>query len=170
MAHVEDKGFASRPVAAEPFGMPSVAEVHESVDGTGLEVSGWFATFHEDSESEAFVPHAFAAAIPSALEAGLPVLLHHDKKEAPIGFVKTCEERPGGLWGSVILPKPTIGTKAFDVYEAVKAHLLRFFSVGGLWQRETIGGKVLLGCKRLLEISLTNCPSNIYARASGVRA
>ena len=41
---------------------------------------------------------------------------------------------------------------------------------GGLWHRETIGGKVLLGCKRFLEISLTNCPSNIYARASGVRA
>jgi HK97 family phage prohead protease len=116
------------------------------------------------------VPQAFAAAIPSAMAAGLPVLYHHQKTEAPIGFVKTCEERPGGLWGSVILPKPAIGTKAFDLYEAVKSHLLNFFSVGGLWSRTTVGGKVKLGCKRLLEVSLSSVPSNVHAQARGVTA
>jgi hypothetical protein len=135
--------------SAEPFGMPSVAEVHESVDGSGLEVSGWFATWHEDSESEAFLPRAFQIAIVSAMAVGLSVLCHHKKSEAPIGFVTTCEERLGGLWGSVILPKPATGTKAYDIYESVKAHLLNFFSGGGLWSRTMVGGKVMLGCKRL---------------------
>jgi hypothetical protein len=45
---------ADRFVTAEPNGMPSVSDVHESADGTGLEVGGWFATTHEDSDDEAF--------------------------------------------------------------------------------------------------------------------
>jgi HK97 family phage prohead protease len=164
----EDKGFASRFVTAEPYGMPSVAEVHESADGTGLEVSGWFATWDTDSEDEAFLPKAFSGAIKSALAVGLPVLFHHAKADPPIGYVRTCEERPGGLWGSVILPRPTIGTKAYDIYAAVKSHLLNFFSVGGLWHRTMIGGKVKLGCKRLLEVSLTSQPANVNARTARV--
>jgi HK97 family phage prohead protease len=166
---MDDKAIARRRVVTvDPFATPSVSEVHESADGTGLEVSGWFATFHMDSENEAFLPHAFDAAIPAAMAAGLPVLHHHVKTEAPIGFVKSIEVKPAGLWGTAILPKPALGTKAFDLYEAVKSGLLHFWSVGGVWARKLIGGRVKLMCDRLIECSLTSCPANVNAQTAGV--
>jgi HK97 family phage prohead protease len=155
---------------ADPFATPSVAEVHESVDGSGLEVSGWFSTNDQDSEDEAFIPGAFSAAIPAAMAVGLPLLYHHIKTEPPIGEVKSIEERPGGLWGSVVIPRPAAGTRAATIYEALRQKLPLFFSVGGLWSRRTIAGKVFLGCKRLIEISLTSAPANVNARMAGVQA
>lgn len=50
------------------------------------------------------------------------------------------------------------------------AALLNFFSIGGLWTRRNVGGKVLLGCKRILELTLTSCPANVNARTAGVAA
>jgi HK97 family phage prohead protease len=150
--------------------VPTVAEVHPSVDGTGLEVSGWFATWAEDSDGEAFLPTAFDTAAPAALAVGLPVLYAHAKNEVPVGFVKSMEVRPAGLWGSIILPAPLAGTKAAEIYAAVKAKVLDKFSVGGFWIRQNIGGKVKMLCDRLVEVSLTATPTNLYARAAGVTA
>jgi HK97 family phage prohead protease len=156
-------------VPVTPYEIPSVTEVHESTDGTGLEISGLFATWHEDSANESFLPNAFDAAIPDFLKN--PVVLYmHQKTEAPIGFVKSIGVTARGLEGSIILPAPVAGTKAFAVYQAVKAGLVRAFSVGGLWERINIGGKTKLMCKRLLEISLAPQPTNLHALAGGVAA
>jgi hypothetical protein len=61
-----------------------------------------------------------------------------------------------------------VGTKAFDIYHAVKAGLISTWSVGGIWDRVNIGGKIRLMCKRLLELSLTSQPTNQYAQADKV--
>jgi HK97 family phage prohead protease len=152
-----------------PGEIPRVTELHESTDGTGLEISGLFATWDEDSANESFLPNAFDAAIGPFMKNPV-VLHHHNKHEPPIGFVKEIKVTPQGLWGSIILPAPTVGTKAFDCYHAVKAGLLSTFSVGGLWIRHNIGGRVKLMCRRLLEISLTSQPANPFALAGGVTA
>ena len=149
--------------------VPSVTEVHESADGTGLELSGLFATWDEDSAGEAFLPNAFDAAIGDFLKNPV-VLFMHDKKSPPIGFVKSIYATARGLEGSVILPAPAPGTKAYDIYQSAKAGLIRSFSVGGMWLRKTIGGKVKLLCSRLLEISLAPQPVNLHALAGSVTA
>jgi HK97 family phage prohead protease len=156
-------------VAAAPGQVPSVKEVHQSVDGTGLEMTGYFATWDEDSMNEAFVPRAFDNAIADFMRNPV-VLYHHKKDEAPIGFVKSCEVLPHGLYGSVILPKPAPGTKAWDIFNGVKDNLIRSFSVGGIWQRHEVGGRVKLFCERLLELSLTPVAINQYALSDGVAA
>jgi HK97 family phage prohead protease len=164
------KALKPRFAITSPGEVPSVSEVHPSVDGTGLEVSGWFATWAKDSDGEAFLPTAFDTAAPAALAVGLPVLYAHAKNEVPVGFVKSMEVRPAGLWGSIILPAPLAGTKAAEIYEAVKAKILDKFSVGGFWLRKTIGGRIKLLCDRLVEVSLTATPTNLYARAASVSA
>jgi hypothetical protein len=115
------------------------------------------------------LPNAFNTSLPAALAVGMPVLYHHRKDEAPIGFVKAAEIKRDGLWGSIILPAPVVGTKAFDIYQSVKAKLIPFqFSVGGVWKRLNVGGRVRLLCERLLEVSLTPCATNQYAKPTGV--
>jgi HK97 family phage prohead protease len=166
-----DKSLASKYAALKsPGELPTIEEVPASADGSGLELSGWFATWHEDSSGEAFLPNAFNAALATALARGLPVLYNHNKSEVPIGFVRTCEVRPGGLWGSVILPCPSPGTKAAEIYTAVKNRLVTYFSVGGFWSRSNIGGKVKLMCDRFVELSLCSTPVNQHAGLAGVAA
>jgi HK97 family phage prohead protease len=166
-----DKALGSRYAAmTSPARTPSVSEIPASTDGTGLEVSGWFATFDEDSHGEQFLPNAFDGAIRSALAGGLPVLYEHGKKDVPCGFVKSMEVKPGGLWGTVILPAPRPGTKAAEIYDAVKTNLLRYFSVGGFWTRLNVGGKVKLLCDRLVEVSLASRPVNARAHTAGISA
>ncbi len=103
----------SRFITAESYGMPSVKDVHKSADGSGLRVEDWAATWDEDSENESFGRGAFKAAIGPAMKIGVPVLFHHLKTEAPVGVVARLEERPGGLWASVILPKRACRDKGF---------------------------------------------------------
>ena len=171
----EQKALANRFMASTPtanYGVPTVKEVSSSIDGTGLELSGYFATWDVDSENEAFHPSAFTSSLPRALALGIPVLYNHLKNESPIGFVKSAEVRPDGLWGCLILPKPTIGTKAFDVYSAIQSGSMGnvSFSVGGLWQRFDVAGKIKLLCKRLLEVSVTPIATNEFAVATGVQS
>jgi len=175
MHEYQIKALSSRFMGATPSalsGMPTVHEVASSADGTGLELSGYFATWDVDSDDEAFLPAAFNASLPAALTLGIPVLYNHLKNEAPIGFVKNAEIRPGGLWGSLILPKPVVGTKAFDIYSAIQTGSMGnlSFSVGGLWERLNIGGKVKLLCRRLMECSITSIPTNVFATATGVKS
>jgi HK97 family phage prohead protease len=138
------------------------------VDGSGLEISGLFATWDEDTEGEAFLPTAFDSSLPVAMALGVPVLYHHAKDEAPIGFVKSCEVKPQGLFGSVVLPAPEVGTKAFDVYSAIKNKLPLAFSVGGVWERFKRGGKTKLLCRRLLEVSITPVATNAFAKLTKI--
>ncbi len=159
--------YAALPTATRT---PTVSEVPASTDGTGLEVSGYMATWDEDSHGESFLPTAFDGAIRTALAGGLPVLYQHKKSEVPLGFVKSMEVRLGGLWGSVILPAPAAGTKAAEVYAAVKQGFLRYFSVGGFWTRFNVAGKVKLLCDRLVEVSLCSTPVNQHARFAGSTA
>ncbi len=175
MHEYQSKGITPRFMGATPtanFGIPTIREVSKSVDGTGLELSGFFATWDLDSDNEAFLPTAFNAALPAALKLGVPVLYNHQKNDAPIGFVKSAEIRPGGLWGSLILPKPVAGTKAFDIYSAIQTGSMGnlSFSVGGLWKRLDIAGKVKLLCERWLECSITPIPTNVFATATGVKS
>jgi HK97 family phage prohead protease len=101
-----------------------------------------------------FCPWAFDEAVASAMELGLPVLYAHKRNEVPVGYVKSLEVRPEGLFGSIILPAPLPGSKAAEVYAAVKSKVLDKFSVGGFWSRLNVGNKVKLICDRLVEISL----------------
>jgi HK97 family phage prohead protease len=157
-------------LAIAPGEIPTVKELHSAAGGEGLEVSGMAATWDEDTADEAFLPNAFDAAISNYLQYNPVVLHHHEKSSPPIGFCRECKVTPRGLWVACILPAPTVGTKAFDIYHAVKARLISTWSVGGLWDRVNIGGKVKLMCKRLLELSLTSQPTNQYAQADSVVA
>ena len=97
-------------------------------------------------------------------------MLHqHDKKSPAIGFVTSARVEPSkGVYGTCVLPKPEVGTKAMEIYSAVKNGLVKGFSVGGFWQRYQDGlGRTKLKCKRLLEVSLTGLPVNEYALADG---
>lgn len=161
--------MSAAPSPGENYGIPRAFEVKPSVDGTGLELSGWFATWDVDSEDEAFIPQAFDKSLPAAMKLGVPVLYHHNKNEAPIGLVTSAEIRPEGLFGTVVLPKPEVSTKAFDIYAAVKSGKIPLaFSVGGLWQRLNIGGKVKLICERLLELSITPVATNGFAKPTAI--
>jgi HK97 family phage prohead protease len=153
---------APQQAAASPGEVPSVAEVEPSTDGTGLRVSGLLATWHQDSEGEAFLPNAFDKAAPAALAAGIPVLYQHEKASVPLGYVTDLKVRHDGLWVSAILPKPS-GGRALELYEAVKAGSIRAWSCGGYWLRKNIGGKVKLLCDRLVEASLAALPINAHA-------
>jgi hypothetical protein len=112
---------------------------------------------------------AFDAAVPSALALGLPVLWCHEKTSVPIGFVKSLKVTAEGLWGSMILPAPVLRSRAHEIYERVRAGLLKF-SVGGFWRRSKIGGKTKLMCDRLVEVSLPPCVVNPHSRMTSVAA
>ena len=143
-------------------------EVHSAVDGEGLQLSGWFATWDEDSAAEAFVCDAFDKALPRYL-ANNPIVLHmHKKSEPPVGRVVAAHiDKSKGVYGTVLLPKPEVGTKAMDVYNAAKNGLLKSFSVGGFWKRFDVGGKTKLICDRLLEVSLAGPNVNEWAISDG---
>jgi HK97 family phage prohead protease len=149
--------------------IPSVKELHTARDSEGLEVSGWLATWDEDSAAEAFISSAFDKALPQYLALNPVVLHNHRKDDPPCGRVVSAHiDKKRGLYGTVLLPKPEIGTKAMEVYSAVRAGLLKSFSVGGLWRRINVGGKVHLICERLVEVSLAGTPTNQFAVADGV--
>lgn len=149
--------------------IPTVKELHSAVDGDGLAISGWFATWDEDTHSEAFVPGAFDTALPNFLQNNPVALLSHDKKSPPIGRVTDAYVVPAkGLFGTIVLPKPEVGTKAMEAYSAVKNKILTNFSVGGHWDRIKIGDRTKLFCRRLLEVSLCSVPVNQWAVADGV--
>src|ERR1700693_1989138 len=94
-----DKGLSRFATMVSTATVPSVSEVPNSTDGTGIELRGLFASFDRDSSGEQFLPWAFDKAIAAALAVGLPVLYAHNKGEVPIGFVKSLEVRPDGLFG-----------------------------------------------------------------------
>jgi HK97 family phage prohead protease len=163
-----DKSLSRFATMASSSDVPSVREVPNSVDGTGLEIAGMFASFDEDSSGEQFLSWAFDDAIAGALKHGLPVLYAHKRNEVPVGYVKSLEVRPTGLFGSMILPAPLAGTKAAEIYAAVKSKVLDKFSIGGFWSRLNVGGKIYLLCDRLLECSLTSTPTAAGTRATSV--
>src|SRR5437868_3133411 len=100
--------------------VPQVTELPRALGGEGLEISGMFATWDEDSAAEMFHPEAFTKSLPEFL-ARNPVALHnHKKTDPPIGRVTEAKVVPNGLWGTILLPKPALGTKAMEVYSAVK--------------------------------------------------
>jgi HK97 family phage prohead protease len=156
-------------VSALPLDIPSVKELHTARDSEALEVSGWLATWDEDSSAEAFISSAFDKALPQYLALNPVVLHNHNKNEPPCGRVVSAHiDKARGLYGTVLLPKPEISTKAMEVYSAVKNGLLKSFSVGGIWKRINVGGKVHLICERLVEVSLAGTPTNQFAVADGV--
>lgn len=134
------KALKPRFSTAAPNEIPSVAEVQPSADGTGLQVSGMFATWDPDSEGESFLPNAFDTAAPAALAAGIPVLYQHEKASVPMGYVTDMQVRRDGLWGSAILPKPS-GGRALELYEAVKAGSIRAWSVAAFGLESTSRGR-----------------------------
>lgn len=151
-----------------PIPIPTVKELHSAVDGEGLEISGWFATWDQDTHDESFLPNAFTASLPAFLKDNPVALWQHDKKSPPIGRVTSAFiDRAKGLYGTIVLPRPAEGTKAFEIYDSVKNGLVRAFSVGGVWQRHNVGGQVKLMCKRLLEVSLAPLPVNTAAQVTG---
>ncbi len=146
-----------------------MTELHSAVDGDGLQLSGWFTTWDEDSAAEAFAADAFDESLPRFLNSN-PVVLHaHDKNSPPIGYVTSAHiDKRKGVYGTVVLPKPELGTKAMEVYSSVKNNLIRGFSAGGFWERyQDALGRTKLRCKRLLEVSLCGLPTNEYALADG---
>ena len=42
---------------------PTISELHSARDGEGLEITGWFSTWDEDTDREAFHPEAFDKAM-----------------------------------------------------------------------------------------------------------
>jgi len=161
--------FTLKGMRAEPGELPNVTELHPSADGTGLEISGYFSTWDADSENEAFHPQAFTSAIPRFLANNPVVVWAHSRREPPLGYVKSLEVKPRGLYGTMVLPKPTADTKAYEVYCSIADGRWKpAFSVGGVWERFNVGGKVKLLCKRLLEISLAANPVNELAVSTGV--
>jgi len=60
--------------------LPTVKQLHSPVDGEALEVSGYFATWDEDSEADAFLSTAFDEALPRFLKLNPVVLYNHDRE------------------------------------------------------------------------------------------
>lgn len=148
--------------------VPQVTEIAPAVNGEGLKLSGWFATWDQDSADEAFVRDAFDQSLPRYLSTN-PIVLHmHNKSEPPVGRVISAHvDKSKGVYGTVLLPRPELGTKAMDIYNSVKNGLLKSFSVGGFWKRFQAAGSTKLICERLLEISLAGPNVNEYAVAEG---
>ena len=96
-----------------PFDIPSVKELHGARNGEGLEINGWLATWDEDSAAEAFISSAFDKALPQYLALNPVVLHNHRKDEPPCGRVLRAHiDKTRGVYGTVLLPKPEVGTKA----------------------------------------------------------
>jgi HK97 family phage prohead protease len=150
--------------------LPTITELPDPVDGDGLLVSGYFATWQTDSEEERFARHAFDQSLPAFLRGGNPVALwNHRKGEAPIGRVTAAELRRDGLYGSILVPRPMAGTKSFELYSAIKSKLVNGFSVSGLFDKfRDTAGNVNIICRRIFEVSLTPCPVGASAVADSV--
>src|SRR4051794_16343806 len=117
MHNYADKALGSRFVTSN---FPTVEEITAAADNEGIELSGVFANHLTDSENESFAVGAWDESLPRALKARIPVLWHHDRG-LPIGFVKEARITPQGLVGSVVIPKPEVGTQAFEIYSALKS-------------------------------------------------
>jgi HK97 family phage prohead protease len=150
--------------------LPRVTELHDPVNGEAIEISGWLANWLEDSESEQFDRKAFDTSLENFLLGGNAIALWHHDRNLPIGEVVAAEVLPNGLYGTIRLPRPEVGTKAFEVYQAAKAGLAKGFSVGAKFARKIIGGKVHVFCERLLEVSLTPIPVGQFAVADDVKS
>lgn len=126
-----------------------------------LVVEGYFATYDLDHQKERWVPNSFGPAIKAFMKnPSRPVLYEHKRELGQFGTVDHLEERPGGLWGRMRLPRPSSGVLR-QAWEAVAAGITRGVSVHApmMMSRQSDGTAVLIP-KRIKEFSITPFPIN----------
>lgn len=136
---------------------------HEAVKASEdeLVVEGFFATYDLDHQNERWVPGSFRDAIKSFMaNPSRPVLYEHKRELGQFGTVEHLEERPGGLWGRMRLPKPEVGVLR-QAWEAVRRGITRGVSVHApMMMSRQSDGTALLVPKRIKEFSVTPFPIN----------
>lgn len=125
-------------------------------EGSGdLEIEGWVARYDEvDRQNEYFMQGAFAKAL-ATVHAGTVPLLYQHRDGAQLGQVTHLEERPGGVWGRALIPKPTEAW-AKDVYDRIKRKMVRGLSAKGMFTKQLLpAGGARIRDVDLFEVSVT---------------
>lgn len=142
------------------FQVDAVADfkaVEVSDDGS-LTIEFLASDWEDDRQHEAFEPGAFKAAIDKFL-GGNPVFLYHHQNDFALGQVSALEERPDGLYGKAILPRPTGGDR-LAVWQQIKDGVIRGVSVAGQFYRRMTTQGPRIHRADLHEISATPVPVN----------
>lgn len=136
---------------------------HEAVKASEdeLVVEGYLATYDLDNQRERWVPGSWGDAIKAFMaNPSRPVLYEHRRELGQLGTVEHLEERSGGLWGRLRLPRPEGGVLG-QAWQAVKAGITRGVSVHApmLMSRQS-DGTALLVPRKIKEFSITPFPIN----------
>ena len=126
-----------------------------------LLVEGYLATYDLDHQNERWVPGSWGDAIKGFMaNPSRPVLYEHKREYGQFGEVAQLEEREGGLWGRLRLPRPAGGV-LLQAWEAVKAGLTKGVSVRApmVMSRQS-DGSALCVPRRITEFSVTPFPIN----------
>jgi HK97 family phage prohead protease len=135
----------------------------EAVKATDDEivVEGYLATYDLDHQNERWVPGSWGDAIKGFMaNPSRPVLYEHKREYGQFGTVEQLEEREGGLWGRLRLPRPAGGV-LLQAWEAVKAGLTKGVSIRApmVMSRQS-DGTALCVPRRITEASITPFPIN----------
>lgn len=131
-------------------------------EGDDLIVEGYLATYDLDKQNERWVPGSWGTAIKDFLaNPSRPVLYEHKREYGQFGEVVHAEERDGGLWGRLRLPKPSGPGVLSQAWDAVKAGLTKGVSVHApMLMLKQSDGTALLRPRSITEVSITPFPIN----------
>lgn len=158
----------------------AVVDVQEE-DGRerGIIIRGLAASYSVDREDEAFEPGAFDRGIQEFMKNPVLAYMHSTDvaetvkgptKYVQLGKVLTLEKSQRGLEFSAYLPRPEHGGFMANVYEQVKAGIMRGVSVGGRFYRHhTLNGPRIYQAD-LHEVTLAPKPVNPEALVDSVEA
>src|SRR5437588_6838338 len=120
--------------------VPLVTELHSPIDGDGLLLKGYAASWTLDRRGDAFNPKSLDRAVRKFMSTNPVLLFSHRLSLPPVGKVTKAEiHRDRGLWIEAVMPRPQAGTFASEVWDATKSGILKALSVNGKWFRKDRG-------------------------------
>ena len=134
-----------------------------------LKLLGYASTWTLDRDNEVVDPKAFDKSLSGYLSAN-PILLWQHDLERPIGTVEAAALDKHGLNVRANVPKPSEKEPdwAHLAYNKIKSGIVKTFSIGGAFEKQSKGGKKIISHVDLYEISVVSVPSNpdtIFAAA-----
>ena len=129
----------------------------------GIFIEGQPSTFDEDREGETMDQKAYDN--PTVVDyLKNPILLYHhglDKviSTKALGTIIEWKMLSNGPWVKAFIPKPS-WEPMLDIYNNIKAGVLKSFSVGGIFERVKRAGKTIISKVHLFEISVEPVQAN----------
>jgi HK97 family phage prohead protease len=149
--------------------VPDVKSLHPALNGEGLLLTGYASTWDLDRAGDRINPFALDSAVEQYMSTNPVLLWSHKYALPPIGRVlKARIDRARGLYIEAVMPRPTDGSFAGEVWQAAKAGIVKAFSLGASWIRSHAKGyQEIVGCD-LKEISLCSIGVNGLTLADAI--